>query len=50
MFENLFHRRYRLNNYRRVRAELEGLSDADLADAGIKRYQLGTIARHRALR
>jgi uncharacterized protein YjiS (DUF1127 family) len=50
MFENLFYRRNRLNHYRQVRAELEMMSDADLADAGIKRYQLVTIARRCALR
>lgn len=50
MFKSLRHRRNRLNHYLKVRAALEGLSDADLADAGIKRYQLATIARRRALR
>jgi len=49
MFESLFHRRNRLNHYRKVRAELETMSEADLADAGIKRYQLATIARRCAL-
>jgi uncharacterized protein YjiS (DUF1127 family) len=50
MFDNLLYRRLRLSRYRRVRAELEAMSAADLADAGIRRYQLGAIARIRALR
>ena len=50
MFDKLASRRRRLNRYRLVRAELERMSDADLADAGIKRYQLGAIARLRALK
>ena len=32
--------------YREVRAEVEAFSDADLADMGLKRHQLG--ARDRA--
>jgi uncharacterized protein YjiS (DUF1127 family) len=40
----------RLARYHKIRAELEKFSDADLADIGIKRYQLATIARRRALR
>jgi uncharacterized protein YjiS (DUF1127 family) len=33
----------------KVRAELEQLSEADLADMGLKRYQLGHVARRKAL-
>ena len=40
----------KLKAYRKVRAEAEELSDADLADMGLKRYQLGHVARVRALR
>ena len=36
--------------YRKVRAEAEALSDEDLADMGLKRYQLGHVARVRAFR
>lgn len=50
MFKSLFYRRKRVKHYQQIRAELESLSDADLADIGIKRYQLATIARFRALR
>ena len=50
MFDSLTSRRRRLSRYRRVRAELEALSEADLADIGIKRYQLGAVARVRALK
>ena len=35
--------------YRKARAEAEAISDADLADMGLKRYQLGHVARVRAL-
>jgi len=40
----------KLKAYRRVRAEAEALSDAELADMGLKRYQLGHVARVRAFR
>jgi len=40
----------KLNAYRRARAEAEALSDADLADMGLRRYQLGHVARVRALK
>ena len=40
----------KLRAYRRARAEAEALSDADLADMGLKRYQLGHVARVRALK
>ena len=42
-------RKLRLSRYRSIRAELEQLSDADLRDIGIKRYQLGHAARIKAL-
>ena len=40
----------KLKAYHRARAEAEALSDADLADMGLKRYQLGHVARVRAFR
>lgn len=49
MWTDTCHRRARLKHYRDVRAKLERMSDADLADIGIKRYQLGPIARATAL-
>ncbi|MFO1032627.1 MAG: DUF1127 domain-containing protein [Hyphomicrobiales bacterium] len=45
----LLERRARMKGYRTVRTELEGLSDADLEDMGIRRYQLGHMARVKAL-
>lgn len=42
-------RKLRFKRYRSVRAELEQLSEADLRDIGIKRYQLGHAARVKAL-
>ena len=42
-------RSQRLKAYRKARAEVEAISDADLADIGLKRYQLGHVARVRAL-
>ncbi|MFN4141137.1 hypothetical protein [Aestuariivirga sp.] len=43
-------RRRKLAAYRRARAEAEAMSDSDLADMGLRRYQLGHVARLRALR
>ena len=40
----------KLKAYRKARAEAEALSDADLADMGLKRYQLGHVARVRAFK
>ena len=40
----------RMKAYKQARAEAEATSDADLADMGIKRYQLGAAARAKALR
>ncbi|MGQ0485287.1 MAG: DUF1127 domain-containing protein [Hyphomicrobiales bacterium] len=50
MFAIQAERRKRLAAYRAKRARLEALSEADLADIGIKRYQLGAIARAMTLR
>jgi uncharacterized protein YjiS (DUF1127 family) len=43
-------RKARLKAYRATRQQLEQLTDADLADIGAKRYQLGHIARAKALK
>ncbi len=40
----------RMKAYRQARAEIEALSEADLADMGLKRYQLGHVARSKSLR
>lgn len=40
----------KLKAYRQARAAAEALSDADLADMGLKRYQLGHVARVKAFR
>jgi uncharacterized protein YjiS (DUF1127 family) len=40
----------KLKAYRRARAAAEALSDADLADMGLKRYQLGHVARVRTFK
>lgn len=42
-------RHERLKAYRNTRSTLEQLSNQDLADMGIKRYQLGHVARVQAL-
>lgn len=42
-------RRLRYQRYQRQRATLAKLTAADLADLGIKRWQLGAIARRMAL-
>jgi uncharacterized protein YjiS (DUF1127 family) len=39
----------RMRTYRSIRGELEAMTDADLADIGLRRYQLGHVARVRAL-
>ena len=49
LFERLARSR-KLKAYRLIRAEAEALSDAELADMGLKRYQLGHVARVRAFR
>lgn len=48
----LFHNKERLaklRNYRTLRSQLEQLTEGDLADMGLRRYQLGHIARVKAL-
>ena len=42
-------RRRRLAAYRNQRAALEAMSDGDLADIGMRRWQLGAVARREAL-
>lgn len=49
LFERLARSR-KLKAYRRMRAQAEALTDADLADMGLKRYQLGHVARVQALK
>jgi uncharacterized protein YjiS (DUF1127 family) len=49
LFERLARGR-KLKAYRRMRATAEALTDADLADMGLKRYQLGHVARVQALK
>ena len=49
LFERLARSR-KLRAYRQIRAAAEALSDAELADMGLKRYQLGHVARVRAFR
>ena len=49
LFERLARSR-KLKAYRQIRAEAEALTDAELADMGLKRYQLGHVARVRALK
>lgn len=43
-------RKSRLEAYRATRRAMDALSDADLADMGAKRWQLGHMARAKALR
>ena len=40
-------RQRRMQAYTAIRRELEAIPDADLADMGVKRYQLGHVARSR---
>jgi uncharacterized protein YjiS (DUF1127 family) len=49
-FGRLLERRARLKGYEAVRTELESLSDRDLADIGMKRHQLGHVARVRSFK
>jgi uncharacterized protein YjiS (DUF1127 family) len=44
-FGRYLERRTRLKGYEAQRRAVESLSDADLADMGAKRYQLGHVAR-----
>ena len=41
-FSKFFNRRSRLQAYTRAKQDIEMISDRDLADMGIKRYQLET--------
>jgi uncharacterized protein YjiS (DUF1127 family) len=50
VFGRLLERRSRMARYRSAQNVLEALSEADLADMGIKRYQLGHVARAQALK
>lgn len=43
-------RRRRMNAYLQTLAELDHLTEGDLADIGIKRFQLGHVARVRSFR
>jgi uncharacterized protein YjiS (DUF1127 family) len=43
-------RRTRYKGYEAIRSELDHLSEADLADIGAKRYQLGHVARVKAFK
>lgn len=49
-FGRYLERRSRMKGYEATRSELEQIPDADLADMGVKRYQLGHAARVRSLR
>jgi uncharacterized protein YjiS (DUF1127 family) len=49
LFERLARSR-KLRSYRQLRAAAEALTDAELADMGLKRYQLGHVARVRAFK
>jgi uncharacterized protein YjiS (DUF1127 family) len=49
MFDRLLERRRRYQAYQQMRKDLEALPEEDLIDMGVKRYQLGTIARIKAL-
>ena len=41
----LLSRRRRMKAYQEARRQADAISDADLADIGLKRYQLGHVAR-----
>ena len=45
LFGRLLERRTRMQGYQAQRREIESLSDSDLADIGVKRYQLSHVAR-----
>jgi uncharacterized protein YjiS (DUF1127 family) len=49
-FGRYLDRRTRLKGYEAQRRAVESLSDADLADMGAKRYQLGHVARVRSFK
>ena len=46
----LVSRSRRMKAYQKARQEANAISDADLADMGLKRFQLGHVARVWALR
>jgi uncharacterized protein YjiS (DUF1127 family) len=49
-FGRYLDRRTRMKGYEAQRRAVENLSDADLADMGAKRYQLGHVARVRSFK
>jgi uncharacterized protein YjiS (DUF1127 family) len=49
-FGRYLDRRTRMKSYETQRRAVETLSDADLADMGAKRYQLGHVARVRSFK
>jgi uncharacterized protein YjiS (DUF1127 family) len=49
-FGRYLDRRTRMKGYEAQRRAIESLSDADLADMGAKRYQLGHVARVRSFK
>jgi uncharacterized protein YjiS (DUF1127 family) len=49
-FGRFLERRSKLKGYEAQRLAVESLSDADLADIGAKRYQLGHVARVRSFK
>lgn len=46
-FAERMNRRHRMKAYMTLRRQFEALSDQELADIGVKRYQLGHMARVR---
>ena len=50
LFGRLLERRTRLMGYQATRRSFEALTEADLQDMGLKRYQLGRIARAQSLK
>jgi uncharacterized protein YjiS (DUF1127 family) len=50
VFGRLLERRSRMARYRSAQNALEAISEADLADMGMKRYQLGHAARVQAFK
>jgi uncharacterized protein YjiS (DUF1127 family) len=50
LFGQLLERRSRMARYRSTQNALASISEADLADMGAKRYQLGHAARIQALK
>jgi uncharacterized protein YjiS (DUF1127 family) len=50
VFGRLLERRSRMARYRSAQNAMETISEADLADMGMKRYQLGHAARAQAFK